>query len=72
MSLTRATFCLVFLPTSSYSSILRWSGDMRMLTAVNVPELRDKKNVILFSRHGDRPEADKMSGSDLDGDQFAM
>jgi hypothetical protein len=43
-----------------------------MLTAVNVPELRDKKNVILFSRHGDRPEADKMSGSDLDGDQFAM
>ena len=52
--------------------ILHLSGDMRMLTAVNVPELRDKKNVILFSRHGDRPEADKMSGSDLDGDQFAM
>ncbi|KAL7542670.1 hypothetical protein ACHAXR_011976, partial [Thalassiosira sp. AJA248-18] len=46
--------------------------DMRMLTAINIPELRDKKNVVLFSQHGDRPEADKMSGSDLDGDQFAI
>ena len=47
-------------------------GDMRMLAAVDIPALSDKKNVILFSRHGDRPEADKMSGSDLDGDQFAV
>ena len=45
---------------------------MRMLLAVNIPELRDHKNVILFSQYGERPEADKMSGSDLDGDQFAM
>ena len=47
-------------------------GDVRMLTAVNLPQLQDHKNVILFSQHGDRPQADKMSGSDLDGDQFAV
>ena len=47
-------------------------GDMRMLEAVDIPELRGHKNVILFSQHGERPEPDKMSGSDLDGDQFAI
>lgn len=47
-------------------------GDVRMLKAVDIPHLRDKRNVILFSQHGERPEADKMSGSDLDGDQFAI
>ena len=47
-------------------------GDVRMLLAVDIPELRSFRNVILFSRHGKRPEADKMSGSDLDGDEFAV
>jgi RNA-dependent RNA polymerase len=47
-------------------------GDVRMLLAVDKPELRDHKNVILFSQWGTRPEADKMAGSDLDGDQFAV
>lgn len=47
-------------------------GDVRMLLAVDVPELRGHKNMILFSQHGSRPETDKMSGSDLDGDQFAV
>lgn len=47
-------------------------GDVRMLKAVDIPELRGHHNMILFSRHGDRPEADKMSGSDLDGDEFAV
>jgi RNA-dependent RNA polymerase len=47
-------------------------GDTRMLLAVGVPALADKRNVILFSKHGERPEADKMAGSDLDGDQFAV
>ena len=47
-------------------------GDVRMLTAIDVPQLRGHRNVILFSKHGDRPEADKMSGSDLDGDEFAV
>ncbi|KAL3913797.1 MAG: hypothetical protein SGILL_006353 [Bacillariaceae sp.] len=48
------------------------AGDVRMLAAVDHPQLQNQKNVILFSQHGDRPEADKMSGSDLDGDQFAV
>jgi RNA-dependent RNA polymerase len=48
-------------------------GDVRMLLAVDIPELRGHKNVLLFSQRGsDRPEADKMSGSDLDGDEFAI
>ena len=47
-------------------------GDVRMLLAIDVPELRNNKNMILFSQHGNRPEADKMAGSDLDGDQFAV
>lgn len=44
-------------------------GDVRMLLAVDIPELRDHRNVLLLSQHGMRPEADKMAGSDLDGDQ---
>jgi RNA-dependent RNA polymerase len=47
-------------------------GDIRMLEAVDILELRGQRNVILFSQHGQRPEANKMSGSDLDGDQFAV
>lgn len=41
-------------------------GDIRMLMAIDVPELRTNRNMILFSRHGKRPAADTMSGSDLD------
>ena len=37
-------------------------GDVRMLLAVDIEELRGFRNVILFSRHGERPEADKMAG----------
>jgi len=47
-------------------------GDVRMLLAVDIPELRGHKNVILFSQYGERSEPDKMSGSDLDGDEFAV
>ena len=48
-------------------------GDVRMLLAIDIPELRDHKNMLLFSQQGrERPEADKMSGSDLDGDEFAV
>ena len=43
-----------------------------MLEAVAIPELQNMKDVIIFSQHGRRPEADKMSGSDLDGDLFAV
>jgi RNA-dependent RNA polymerase len=47
-------------------------GDVRMLLAVDVPQLRDKRNVLLFSKKGNHPEPDKMAGSDLDGDEFAI
>jgi len=47
-------------------------GDTRVLKAVDIPQLIGHKNVILFSKHGLRPEANKMSGSDLDGDQYAV
>lgn len=43
-----------------------------MLEAVDLPELRGVKNVVLFSQHGHRPVTNMMSGSDLDGDEFAI
>ena len=42
-----------------------------MLEAVDLPELRGVRNVVLFSQHGHRPITNMMSGSDLDGDEFA-
>jgi RNA-dependent RNA polymerase len=47
-------------------------GDIRMLMAVDIPALRNHFNILLFSQHGSRPEPSKMSGSDLDGDEFAI
>ena len=47
-------------------------GDVRILLAVDIPKLQDHKNMILFSQQGIRPEADKMAGSDLDRDDFAV
>jgi hypothetical protein len=40
--------------------------------ATDVPELRDRSlvNVVVFSKLGQLPEADKVSGSDLEGDIF--
>ena len=47
-------------------------GDVRMLVGIDLPQFRNHRNVILFSQRGTRPEANKMSGSDLDGDEFAV
>ncbi|KAK9900462.1 RdRP-domain-containing protein [Cystobasidium minutum MCA 4210] len=48
-----------------------WPGDVRMLKAIGRPTspfLAAQTNVIMFSSKGSRPEQDKMSGGDLDGD----
>jgi len=50
-------------------------GDVRVLSSINLPvesPLRQLRNCILFSTCGSRPTADKMSGGDLDGDQYLV
>ena len=45
-------------------------GDIRILTIVTPPSLLYLNDVIVFSSKGDRPQGNKMSGGDLDGDLY--
>lgn len=45
-------------------------GDLRLLQGVDKPELRHLFNVVVFSSKGERPQCNKMSGGDLDGDVY--
>ncbi|CAN8278417.1 unnamed protein product [Cochlearia groenlandica] len=45
-------------------------GDVRILEAVDIPELHDMYDCLIFPQQGDRPHTNEASGSDLDGDLY--
>ncbi|ORY35716.1 RNA dependent RNA polymerase-domain-containing protein [Naematelia encephala] len=47
-------------------------GDVRRAFAVDRPELRHLKNVIVFSVQGERPLPNMLGGGDLDGDDYTL
>ncbi|CAF1034878.1 unnamed protein product [Rotaria sordida] len=47
-----------------------YAGDIMKFEAVDLPELDCLKDVVVFSTEGNRPDFNKIAGSDLDGDQY--
>lgn len=48
------------------------SGDIRVVHAVDVPELRYLQDVVVLPQTGDRDLASMCSGGDLDGDDYVV
>ncbi|GAM24646.1 hypothetical protein SAMD00019534_078210 [Acytostelium subglobosum LB1] len=56
---------------TSHHSWVQAKCDIRVLEAVDVPQLREVYlDVIAFSQHGEVPNFKECSGSDLDGDRY--
>ncbi|CAF1118346.1 unnamed protein product [Rotaria sordida] len=47
-----------------------YAGDILVLEAVDCPELNCLTDIIIFSTKDERPDSNKIAGSDLDGDQY--
>lgn len=47
-------------------------GDIRTVRAVDIPELRHLRNVVVFPSKGDRDLPNMLSGGDLDGDDYIV
>ncbi|GKZ81065.1 hypothetical protein AnigIFM56816_005576 [Aspergillus niger] len=47
-------------------------GDIRVVRAVNVPELHSLRDVVVLPQTGDRDIASMCSGGDLDGDDYLI
>lgn len=47
-------------------------GDIRVLSAVDKPQLHHLKNVVVFPQTGDRDIPNMCSGGDLDGDDYMV
>ena len=47
-------------------------GDIRVVNAVDKPQLRHLKDVVVFPQTGARPLANMCSGGDLDGDDYLV
>ncbi|KAK7246018.1 hypothetical protein RIF29_40875 [Crotalaria pallida] len=47
-------------------------GDVRVLTAIDVPDLHHMLNCVVFPQKGSRPHPDECSGGDLDGDMYGV